>query len=127
MRKNYVKPALISEEFVPQTYIAVCEGQVTWKIKCNVPYGFGYLDNNQNGKYDKNEDTRLSPTASGCKVTHEDVILAEGVTPYQSNAMWHEEGNNSNDYPVFYWRDGYGAYDIHFTKGNPGDAEKNMS
>lgn len=125
MRKNYVKPALISEEFVPQTYVAACEGQVTWSIKCNVPEGYGYLDNNQNNKYDSG-DTLLCYGVHGCDETHNNVVLPEGVSPYDTNARWHES-RSGKDYPVFYWTDGDGYYDKHFTKGNPGDAVKNMS
>lgn len=43
MRKNYVKPALISEEFVPQTYCAVCEhtesGAGMYKFVCDAGGG----------------------------------------------------------------------------------------
>lgn len=135
MRKNYVKPALISEEFVPQTYVAVCKGQVKWSINCNVPDGYGYIDNNEDGNYDSDTDTLLTPsrnnkpqTVWGCGETHDDVVLPEGQTPYQKNAMWHPTGYGSgSDFAVFYWRDGTGSTDIHFTKGNAGDAVKNMS
>lgn len=43
MRKNYVKPALISEEFVPQTYVAACEhtesGAGWYKFVCDAGSG----------------------------------------------------------------------------------------
>lgn len=42
MRKNYVKPALISEEFVPQTYIAACPeipGYTIYSFTCNAGKG----------------------------------------------------------------------------------------
>lgn len=43
MRKNYVKPALISEEFVPQTYVAACEhtesGAGMYKFVCDAGGG----------------------------------------------------------------------------------------
>ena len=39
--KTYVKPMLQSETFVANEYIAAC-----WKINCNVPTGYGFIDNN---------------------------------------------------------------------------------
>lgn len=42
MRKNYVKPALISEEFVPQTYVAACAeepGYTKYSFTCNAGTG----------------------------------------------------------------------------------------
>lgn len=51
MRKNYVKPALISEEFVPQTYCAACEhtssGAGMYLFECNA----GYKNNDYNVYY----------------------------------------------------------------------------
>lgn len=45
MRKNYVKPALISEEFVPQTYVAACEhtssGAGMYKFVCDAGKDIG--------------------------------------------------------------------------------------
>lgn len=133
-KKVYAKPTLIGEEFVPNEYVAACEGVVTWTINCNVPNGYGYIDNNNNGRYDKKIDTLLTPTTwigqpeivRGCNQKHQNIILAPGETPYDKNAMWHPSGGGS-DYPVFYWRDGNGKNDVHFTKGDASDIQKNMS
>ena len=41
--KKYVKPMMEGQMFVANEYVAQC-----WKIKCNVPYGIGFYDNNNN-------------------------------------------------------------------------------
>ena len=134
-KKVYEKPMLISEAFISNEYVAACEGTVTWTISCNVPYGYGYIDNNHNGSYDKrSDDILLTPAYHngepefvwGCNVQHDDIVLTPGATPYDKNAMWHPV-SGGRDYPVFYWRDGNGRKDVHFTKGDPGDIQKNMS
>lgn len=138
MKKAYVKPSMESEAFVPNTYVAACDGVVTWRINCNVPTGFGFYDNNHDGEYNSG-DTKLTPDgSSGCGVWHENVVLPEGQTPADGmNAMWQPQkwegfiiGNYVDDgdaYPVFCWRDGSGKYDIHFTEGRKGNWEKNHS
>lgn len=133
-KKVYEKPMLISEAFISNEYVAACEGTVTWTIFCNVPNGYGYIDNNSDGSYDKKSDTLLTPSniwgqpkiVWGCNERHDDIVLTPGETPYDKNAMWHPESGGP-DYPVFYWRDGNGRLDVHFTKGDPGDIQKNMS
>lgn len=54
MRKNYVKPALISEEFIPQQYCAVCthssSGAGMYNFVCNAGGGeYGGLYKEDNG------------------------------------------------------------------------------
>lgn len=42
MKRAYVRPTMVGERFVANEYVAAC-----WKIECNVPYGYGYIDNNE--------------------------------------------------------------------------------
>ena len=133
-KRNYVKPLLNSEEFVPQTYVAACgDVDVTWSIKCNVPYGFGFLDNNSNGKYDEG-DTYLAK-GSGCNEVHTGVTLPQGQTP-SANAMWqdlksrysdYDNENNwdGNAYGTFYWEArSWGNDSHHFSIASEGDWHK---
>ena len=56
MKKAYVKPSMESEMFLPAEYIAACgDVNVTWSINCNVPTGFGFIDNNGNGRYERRD------------------------------------------------------------------------
>lgn len=126
--KKYVKPIMDCEAFSTSEYIAAC-----WKINCNVPSGYGYIDNNGNSKYDS-EDTLLTPsgwgkpeTVGGCDTWHKGVegVPDDGPT---ANAMWHANGSwleSSSDYSVYYWRDGNGAYDVHFSKVSDAEWETN--
>ena len=129
-KRNYVKPILNSEAFVPQTYVAACgDVNVTWTIGCNVPYGFGFIDTNSNGKYDRRTETKIA-TGSGCEEDHTGVTLPQGQKP-TANALWQEtdySGNYIGDpIPVFYWQEGesYGTHSSHhFSLVSEGDWHK---
>lgn len=113
MKRAYVRPTMVGERFVANEYVAAC-----WKINCNVPLGYGYIDNNGNKKFDRG-DTRLTPyyeSVSGCGKYHTGVKGVPDDGP-NANAMWHPDSwFGREDYPVYYWRDGQGEYDIHFSK-----------
>ena len=47
MKRAYVRPTMVGERFVANEYVAAC-----WKIECNVPTGYGYIDNNGHGQFD---------------------------------------------------------------------------
>ncbi len=120
MKKKYSTPAINFSEFTPNEYIAAC-----WKIECNVPKGYGYLDNNGNGKYDNGTDKKLTPNdVFGCGEWHMGVqgVPDDGPT---ANAMWNPNKKGVADYPVYYWRDGNGTYDIHFSKVSDAKWETN--
>lgn len=55
MKKEWIEPEIMVQQFVANEYVAAC-----WKINCNVPLGYGYIDNNGNSKYDSG-DTLLTP------------------------------------------------------------------
>ena len=95
MKRAYVRPTMVGERFVANEYVAAC-----WRINCNVPNGYGYIDNNGNSRFDSG-DKLLTP---------------KGVLGPEANAMWHPSLSVGKDYPVYYWRDGNEKYDIHFSK-----------
>lgn len=116
MKKQYEHPMVVVEGFVPNEYIAAC-----YNIKCNVPYGYGYLDNNRNGEYDRG-DTKLA-TGEGCGTYHTASGLPETLT---ANAMWHTNNSRRDDVPVFWWRQNTGHTDPnHFTLMNKIEWDKN--
>lgn len=116
MKRAYVRPTMVGERFVANEYVAAC-----WKINCNVPNGYGYIDNNGNSRLDSG-DKLLTPKGvlgpkyvSGCGIWHTGVkgVPNDGPEP---NAMWHPSLSVGKDYPVYYWRDGNEELDIHFSK-----------
>lgn len=118
MKKEYVSPKMACETFVADEYVAAC-----WKIKCNVPTGFGFIDKNGNGRFEYRVDNKLTPDdVAGCGIWHKGVEGVPDNGPV-ANAMWKPKRGNA--YPVYYWRDGNGIYDIHFSKAEDAQWETN--
>lgn len=128
--REYVKPMMDSELFVANEYVAAC-----WKINCNVPTGFGFIDNNDNGSYDWKSDEKLTSDAVyGCGVWHTGVQGVPGDGP-KANAMWQpqrwqggifgEYVNAGPAYDVYYWSDGRGQTHRHFSKVSDAEWETN--
>lgn len=105
MKRAYVRPTMVGERFVANEYVAAC-----WKINCNVPWGYGYMDKNGNGHFDSSDELLTPKNIFG--------------GPKQ-NAMWHPSLSVGKDYPVYYWRDSNGEYDIHFSKVQDAQWETN--
>ncbi len=70
VRKEYVRPMMISEQFTADEYIAAC-----WVGNCNIS-GEVYLDSNKNHKYDSNRD-RYSYQNKACG---EDFVIRNNIT-----------------------------------------------
>lgn len=95
MRKNYVKPALISEEFVPQTYVAACEhtssGAGMYKFVCDAGGG-------EMGDIITDSNTNLTPGRSkyyhACEASHE----APTTDVFQYGYFIHNGGNDKLTY-----------------------------
>ena len=130
--KNYVKPMMESEVFAANEYIAAC-----WRINCNVPTGFGFIDNNGNDRYDRSDEKLTSDGVYGCGVWHTGVqgVPDDGPT---ANAMWQPQeykggfwgGHYENAgpaYDVYYWSDGYGQTHRHFSKVSDAQWETNKN
>lgn len=120
MKREYSKPAMKVDVFEASEYVAAC-----WKVKCNVPWGFGYVDNNKNGKYDPITDTYIA-SGRGCGTWHGGVPGVSGDGP-KANAMWHPDGGGK-DYEVFHWNQRvHGALSDHFTKVKDAQWETNKN
>ena len=125
--KTYVKPMMQSETFVANEYIAAC-----WRINCNVPTGYGFIDNNGNDVYDRGDEKLTNNGVYGCGVWHNGVQGVPGDGP-KANAMWQPQswsfwGGYENDgpaYDVYYWSDGYGQTHRHFSKVSDAQWETN--
>ena len=127
MKLEWNEPQVMVEGFKPNQYIAAC-----WKINCNVPTGFGFIDNNENGQYDWRSDEKLtSDGVYGCGVWHTGVqgVPDDGPT---ANAMWQPQRkglmgyrNDGPAYDVYYWSDGYGQTHRHFSKVSDAQWETN--
>ena len=94
MKRAYVRPTMVGERFVANEYVAAC-----WKIYCNVPNGYGYIDNDKNGQFSSG-DKLLTPRYEllhGCHKWHTGVKGVPDDGP-KENAMWHPSfsvGNKS--------------------------------
>lgn len=117
MKKEYVSPKMVCETFAADEYVAAC-----WKINCNVPIGYGFIDKNGNGYYDYKDEKLTRSYVQGCGSWHKGVEGVPDDGPV-ANAMWQPIGGNA--YQVYYWRDGEGRNDIHFSKVEDAQWETN--
>lgn len=125
--RAYVKPMMDSELFVANEYVAAC-----WRINCNVPTGYGFIDNNGNDQYDRGDTKLTSDGVYGCGVWHTGVQGVPDDGPV-ANAMWQPQrltllGGYRNDgpaYDVYYWSDGNGQTHRHFSKVSDAQWETN--
>lgn len=124
-KTEWIKPLAVAQQFVANEYVAAC-----WKIKCNVPYGFGFYDNNGNNQWDgSNTDTYIAK-GYGCGTYHNGVESDNGPV---ANAMWQPrkggglipEYNDGPAYPVFMFVTGKGNNDHHFSKVEDAEWETN--
>lgn len=128
--KKYVKPMMNSELFMANEYVAAC-----WKINCNVPTGFGFIDKNGNNQYDRGDEKLTSDGVYGCGVWHKGIqgVPDDGPT---ANAKWQPQEykggilgghfeNSGSAYDVYYWSDGYGQTHRHFSKVSDAQWETN--
>lgn len=96
MKRAYVRPTMVGERFVANEYVAAC-----WKINCNVPWGYGYMDKNGNGHFDSSDEL-LTPKnifggpkdVKGCGIWHTGVEGVPGDGPKQ-DAQWETNPNAS--------------------------------
>jgi len=62
-KKSYQKPLMVSEEFVPQEYVAACSPDISWQPKPNAtPYSSDshfWIDKNNNGILPMNKLTPI--------------------------------------------------------------------
>ena len=120
-KKTWVRPLAEVEKFVANEYVAAC-----WKIKCNVPSGFGFDDANNNGQYDRGETKYTSNGSYGCGEYHNGV---QGDSGPVANAMWQPQNyfvvwyDDGPAYPVYMFNTG--KHDPHFSKVSDAEWETN--
>ena len=126
MKRTYESPRAYVEEFTPNEYVAAC-----WKINCNVPRGFGFIDKNGNDEYDRGDTKLTNNGVYGCGVWHTGIHGVPDDGP-KANAMlqpqrWGLLGYKDNGpaYDVYYWSDGNGQTHRHFTKVSDAQWETN--
>lgn len=127
MKAVYESPKMMVQPFVPDEYVAAC-----WRINCNVPTGYGFIDNNGNDQYDWRTDEKLTNDGVyGCGVWHTGVEGVPDDGPV-ANAMWQPQhrwgvgyANNGPAYDVYYWSDGQGQTHRHFSKVSDAEWETN--
>lgn len=132
-KKDWISPRTNYQEFTPQEFIAGC-----WIVHCNVNYGYGWVDSNNNNQLD-NGESLVSPTrqqsqpgadgyygtyvssgwnktvlsyVQGCQVEHKGVSIGhEGPT---ANAKWQNVnqmgGVSGKPYLVYAWVDRDGGH-----------------
>lgn len=125
MKKKYVRPVMVGERFTTNEYVAAC-----WKIKCNVPYGIGFYDENNNNQYDEGTDTYIA-RGYGCGTYHNGVESDNGPV---ANAMWQprkkigwfgREENDGSAYPVYMFVTSNNNNGHHFSKVEDAEWETN--
>lgn len=120
MKREYVTPTAVCETFEANDYVAAC-----WKIKCNVPYGYSFIDTNGNGKKDYDEPRRAE--GQGCGTWHIGIQGDESDVP-TANAMWQPTyfgRDNGSAYPVYEFLTGSGNNDHHYSKVSDAEWETN--
>lgn len=124
MKKKYVRPVMVGEKFTTNEYVAAC-----WRIKCNVPYGIGFYDENNNNQYDEGTDEYIAK-GYGCGTYHNGVESDNGPV---ANAMWQPRksgwyGREENDgpaYPVYMFVTSNNNNGHHFSKVEDAEWETN--
>lgn len=105
MRKNYVKPTMITEVFNTSNYIAAC-----YVIKCVLPNnnarGDVYLESNgrEGLQTGYNGDRQIGQWVTGCGAEHKGVQLDEAPT---NNSYW-KSSKTGEVQEVFSWEDNHG-------------------
>lgn len=137
MRKSYVKPALISEEFMPQVYCAACEhtssGAGMYLFECNAGtignyYNVYFSDGSPYATSDDDHNWKDSNEFSGygpCGEKHEAATDSEFLKGYMymQNRRGQDTGSKID---VIIWTDN--RTNVHCTANLDQDTwEKNIS
>ena len=102
MKKEYVKPQILSEEFQPQTYVAAC-----YSILCKGPNNNEastalFVDKNGNGLFDIDADDIIAygngARFHGCGGHHD--VKGEAKPSAPNGTLLMADGSYS---PCFYW------------------------
>ena len=114
MKKKWVEPEILVQQFVANEYVAAC-----YKIRCTTPnhndwYNYIYADTNSNGKWDSPDKKLYEGRFHGCNQWHKGVIrddapVANGFVTTGTNP------SRNSSAAVFYWYENFGSQyeDIH--------------
>ena len=131
-KKNYEKPFMQVEQFIPNDYVAAC-----YHVDCktdaeNGSYRYIYLDSNNNGHLDRNDQQVYTAgyggSFTGCGVEHKGVIsdtdlkLNGFVSTITARA--YELGAEGYVTPVYVWNQATQQYGNIHVCYNPADAER---
>ena len=106
MKRKYEKPIITLQPFKDNEYVAAC-----WTVWCNVPYGIGYIETNEETGYQEGDIYLVH--GGGCGTSH----TASGIDAAgpSANAMWDPYGGEP--FEVFYWQANvHGTSGKHFSK-----------
>ncbi len=129
MKRAYSTPAMKVEVFEASESVAAC-----YILNCNVPAGFGFFDNNNNGKYDEGDTFIVSGT--GCGTKHIGVNEPQGP---HTNSMWQPTETNwfgkpiidkpkGKAYETYHWTQSvWGKSEHHFTSDVKWETNPNAS
>lgn len=113
MKKTYMKPIMMGERFMANTYVAAC-----YKIKCTTPNGNDsythlYNDTNGNGQLDDADELLYSRSNGffGCNKWHKGVIQDEApaVNGFVKKTVWSWGSKTDVVEPVYWWNESLGA------------------
>ena len=130
-KKNYEKPFMQVEQFIPNDYVAAC-----YHVDCktdaeNGTYRYIYLDSNGNGELDSNDRQVYSAGMggfTGCGVEHTGVISdtdleLNGFVSTVTARNW-ERYHDGYVTPVYVWNQATQQYGNIHVCFNPADAER---
>ena len=115
-KRNYVKPVLSGEEFVPQNYIAACGDSGTiYYFECTANGGNLYYykdgDGTIDGKYEGSGSAKLLGSYNPCGSKHE----ADSTNPFYDGFIDYNKNNKCDSgEEVIVWRGRWG-YNGHAT------------
>lgn len=113
MKKTWMEPRIMVQEFVANEYVAAC-----YKIKCTTPNNNGwyselYNDSNGNGTWDSEDELiyRSRGEFQGCNKWHKGVICDSAPTANGFVVRTEGSGKNSKKVaePVFWWKEKLGS------------------
>lgn len=118
MKKGYVAPTMVCEEFAANEYVAACgDSGTVYKFECNAGAGTLYYYNKRNsdgkidGVYEGNGSPSFLGSFSPCPAAHE----AESTTGFYDGFIdYNKNGDHDAGEGVIVWRGPYG-YNGHAT------------
>ena len=117
VKKNYTKPTLMSEVFVPQEYCASCKdaaGITTYSASCDTS-GYVFEDTNMNGVFDNGTDKYMGKNNAGssCNFTIDYYPGEKNAFIFTSDNYIEYDGIDGFFTQSLKVKEGYESYAIH--------------